>query len=142
MSESCIFCRIVKGELPACKVLETSDTLAFMDINPVIKGHALVIPKAHHNPITDVPDALLGKVLASVKQVAAAQLRGLGADGVNVTQANGEIAGQIVPHVHFHVIPRFEKSENPRNWIPGKYGSPDEMESYGSRIRAAVRPAP
>jgi len=140
MSSSCIFCRIVSGELPVCKVLETPDVLAFMDINPVIKGHVLVIPKPHHNPITDVPDELLGRTLAAVKRVVDAQVRGLGADGVNVTQANGEIAGQIVPHVHFHVIPRFEKSDNPRNWIPGKYTSTDEMESYGAKIRNAVRP--
>jgi len=138
MNTSCIFCKIIKGELPSSKVLETTDVIAFMDINPVIKGHVLVVPKEHHNPITNVPDALLGKVIAAVKKIAAAQIKGLKADGINVTQANGEIAGQVIPHVHFHVIPRFANDENPKNWIPGKYSSPDEMNAYCSKIKQAL----
>jgi len=138
MNSSCIFCKIVNGEIPASKILETPDVLAFMDINPVTKGHTLVIPKAHYNPLSEVPDELLGKIIVAVKQIMKAQIKGLEADGVNVTQANGEIAGQIINHVHFHVIPRYNKNENPRNWKPGKYSSPEEMEIYKSKIKQAL----
>jgi len=139
MNTSCIFCKIVNGDLPASKVLETPDVIAFMDINPVTRGHVLVIPRAHHDPITDVPDDLLAKVIAAAKRIAAAQFRGLKADGVNITQANGEIAGQIINHVHFHVIPRYGMDEQPKNWVPGKYASPAEMETFSVRIKEALK---
>ena len=138
MNADCIFCKICAGELPASKVYEDDDTIAFMDIGPVSKGHTLVIPKEHCNPITGAADSTLQKVIVVVKKVADAQLRGLGADGINVTQANGAIAGQIIPHVHFHVIPRFEHDGRGRNWAPGKYESQDEMEDYAAKIRTAL----
>ena len=108
MNDGCIFCRIVAGTIPGTKVYEDADVLVFMDISPVTKGHALVIPKAHHDPITNVPAALLQKVIVVVQKIAAAQVEWLKADGVNVTQANGKIAGQVIPHVHFHVLPRYD----------------------------------
>jgi histidine triad (HIT) family protein len=139
MSENCVFCGIVEGAIPSTKVYEDSDTLAFMDINPVAKGHTLVIPKQHHNPITGTPPDLLQKVIVSVQKVAKGIFAGLKADGINVTQANGEIAGQIIPHVHFHVIPRFANSPHARNWIPGKYDSQDEIRQYAQRIASAMK---
>jgi len=135
MSSNCIFCEIVKGNIPCAKVYEDNDVLAFMDIGPVVKGHILVIPKAHHNPITETPAAVLQKLIAVVQQVARAQVTGLAADGVNVSQANGETAGQIVPHIHFHVIPRFAADGHHRNWTPLKYTDSSEMNSYADRIR-------
>ena len=103
---NCIFCKIVAGQIPSIKIYEDADVLAFMDIGPIVKGHALVIPKAHYNPLAATPDDVLAKVIAVVRRVAQALQDGLGADGVNVHQANGAAAGQVVPHVHFHVIPK------------------------------------
>ena len=96
MSE-CIFCKIVANEIPATTVYEDEEVLVFMDIGPIIKGHALVIPKRHYDPVTDIPDDLLGKLHRVAKKIAGAQMNGLGADGVNIIQNNGKAAGQEVP---------------------------------------------
>ena len=96
MSENCLFCRIVAGAIPSVKVYEDDDVLAFMDIGPIVKGHALVIPRAHYERLTDVPDRVLGRVFAAARRVAAAQVAGLKADGVNLHQSNGACAGQVI----------------------------------------------
>lgn len=138
MSTECIFCKIIAGEIPATKVYEDDKTLAFMDIGPVVKGHTLVIPKEHHDPITNTPDNVLQDLIVIVRKIARAQMKGLNADGVSVSQANGKPAGQEVPHIHFHIIPRYENSSSPRNWIPGKYSSMEEMAQVAEIIRNAV----
>lgn len=138
MSQECVFCRIVRGELPAAKVFEDDDALVFMDINPVVKGHALVIPKAHHDPITATPPEVLCKLITVVQRIARAQVAAFSADGINVSQANGRTAGQIVPHIHFHVIPRFASHDAHRNWTPNTYDSPEEMKGYADRLRQAL----
>lgn len=142
MSANCIFCEIVKGTIPCTKVYEDNDVLAFMDIGPVVKGHTLVIPKTHHNPITETPVPVLQKLIAVVQQVARAQITGLGADGVNVSQANGKAAGQIVPHLHFHVIPRFSSDGHHWNWTPRQYTDSGEMSSFADRIRQSFAQHP
>jgi histidine triad (HIT) family protein len=138
MSSDCIFCKIIAGELPCSKVYEDDDTIAFMDIGPVSKGHTLVIPKLHCDPITNTPPATLQKLILSVQRIAAAQFKGLNAEGITVTQANGEAAGQVVPHIHFHVIPRYAGEAQPRNWIPINYDSTEEMEQFAEKIRSAL----
>ena len=138
MSANCIFCRIVAGELPAVKVYEDADTLAFMDIGPIIKGHTLVIPKQHFDPITATPEPVLAKLMAVVKKIAQAQMNALQADGVNVMQTNGAVAGQVVPHIHFHVIPRFTTDGHRWNWAAKKYDNPDEMKKLAATLQAAL----
>jgi histidine triad (HIT) family protein len=138
MNSDCIFCRIVAGELPSSRVYEDAEILAFMDIYPVIKGHTLVIPKQHFDPITQTPIAVLGRVMAVVQKVAQAQLNGLRADGVNVLQANGVVAGQQVPHLHFHVVPRFKTDGHHWNWAAKKYDSIDEMRHFAETIKKAM----
>lgn len=138
MSHDCIFCRIVRGEIPSARVYEDADVMAFMDISPVVKGHTLVIPKGHHNRITDAPVEALQKVIAVVQRIAAAQVAGLRADGISISQVNGPIAGQVVPHVHFHVIPRFGPDGQHGHWTPGQYSGPAEMSQFAERIRAAL----
>jgi len=139
VNDHCVFCRIVAGTIPGVKVYEDEHVLAFMDIYPITKGHTLVIPKAHHNPITDMPLPLLQKVIAVVQNIAKAMVDGLGADGVNVTQANGEIAGQVIPHVHFHVIPRLQN--DPHSWTSPqrKYDNDKEIGEYAAAIRKAMK---
>ncbi len=137
MANACIFCRIIAGELPSTGVYEDDATMAFMDIHPVSKGHTLVVPKTHHDPITAVPPEILNRTILTVQKIAAAQYAGLKAVAINVTQANGELAGQCVPHVHFHLIPRYA-GDPPHHWTPGQYDSPEEMRRFAARIRDAI----
>jgi histidine triad (HIT) family protein len=119
-------------------VSEDAAVLAFMDIGPVVKGHPLVIPQAHHTRITAPPAAILGKLIAVVQRVAQAQTAGLQADGVSVTQANGRAANQVVPHLHFHVIPRYTTDGQHLDWIPKRYADPAEMQDFAARIAQAL----
>ncbi|KAH6913342.1 HIT-like domain-containing protein [Coprinopsis sp. MPI-PUGE-AT-0042] len=99
---SCIFCKIIKGEIPSYKLVETELSFSFLDIGPLSKGHALVIPKYHAEKLHELPDEYLTDVLPIAKKIAAAQ----GLENYNLLQNNGKIAHQEVPHVHFHVIPK------------------------------------
>lgn len=134
----CIFCRIVRGEIPSTKLYEDEAVLAFMDIGPIVKGHALVIPKAHYDPVTAVPPDLLGRLMLVVQKIAAAQIAGLHADGINLHQSNGACAGQVVPHVHFHVIPRFANDGHRWNWNARKYDDAAELQSTARALRDAL----
>lgn len=142
MSESCIFCKIVAGAIPCARLYEDEDVLAFMDIGPIVPGHALVIPKSHYECLTDLPVTLLGQVMAVVQRVAAAQLAGLRADGVNLHQSNGACAGQVVPHMHVHVIPRFDRDGHRWNWASKPYPSPAALDAQADAIRAALEGRP
>ena len=103
---SCIFCKIVKGEIPCLKVLETSKTLAFMDINPIAKGHVLIIPKEHAAFMHQLSDESMADIGVTLKRVAKA----VNVDTeYNVLQNNGKLAHQEVMHVHFHVIPKRDR---------------------------------
>lgn len=130
----CIFCSIVAGGIPSTKVYEDGEILAFMDIAPIVKGHALVIPKSHFESIADIPPELLGKVAVVARRVARAQLSALDADGVNIHQSNGAAAGQEVPHIHFHIIPRYSDDGHSWNWRPKNYSDPGEAEELARRI--------
>ena len=108
----CIFCKIAKGEVPSKKVYEDTNTLAFRDISPRNPGHTLVIPKKHYGSILDIPENELASVMSTVKKVTMATKNATNSDGTSIMQSNGRAAGQIVAHMHFHVIPRF-MSEGP-----------------------------
>jgi histidine triad (HIT) family protein len=138
MSDDCIFCKLVAGEIPSTKVYEDEHTLAFMDISPLIEGHTLVIPKAHHDPITNTPIDVLSRCMAVAKRVAQAQINALGADGVNLHQANGAAAGQVVPHLHFHVIPRFKNDGHHWNWTHKEYASMAAMADLGKKLATEI----
>jgi len=134
----CIFCKIVAGEIPSVRIDEDEQTLAFMDIAPVVNGHALVIPKVHYDPLTATPPAVLAACIATVQRVAQAQMKAMNADGINVHQANGAAAGQVVPHLHFHIIPRFKSDGHHWNWHGGRYETPEAMTALGARLRHAI----
>lgn len=102
----CIFCKIVNGEIPSYKVYEDDNTLAFLDIAPVNPGHTLVIPKKHYANFEEIPEEDLCELIKVVKKVGQSIKEGLGVEGYNVMENNDPIAGQIIPHIHFHVIPR------------------------------------
>ncbi len=106
--DSCIFCKIIKGEIPSTKVYEDEYTFAFLDINPVTRGHTLVIPKQHCTDIFDMSEEDARAVMATAKKVANAAFQGLNASGVNLLNSNRKAAGQEVFHYHMHIIPRYE----------------------------------
>ena len=107
--ENCIFCKIIAGDIPSMRVYEDEDCIATLDISPASAGHTLVIPKTHHTDLTDGTDAaLLGKLMMVAKTIGMRQKERLGAEGFNIVQNNGAAAGQTVPHLHIHVIPRYE----------------------------------
>lgn len=112
----CVFCKIVAGAIPCLKLYEDAHTLAFMDINPVNDGHALAVAKGHWPTVLDIPPELLGQVALTAQRVARAVSRALSPAGINLAQANGAGAGQTVPHLHIHVLPRRDGDGLSLNW--------------------------
>jgi histidine triad (HIT) family protein len=132
----CIFCKIVRGELPSIKVYEDADTLAFLTIQPTNTGHTLVIPKEHAANVFEASTELWGSVQETVRKVAHAVEKGMGADGVNINNNNRPHAGQVVDHIHVHVIPRF-KDDGVQLW-PHHDRKEEEGEPVAAKIRAAL----
>ena len=132
----CLFCKIVKGDLPSNKVYEDKRFLAFLDINPINKGHLLVIPKEHHDTFVNTPVDLIKDLVALTRRLGLAVMVGSGADGFNLNLNNGRAAGQLIDHVHFHIIPRTE-NDNLHPW-PGKQYEEGEAENYCQRIIKAL----
>src|SRR5437879_2875663 len=106
--QDCIFCKIVRGELPSVRVYEDDATIALLTIQPVSVGHTLVIPKEHVRTVFEVSSKTWGRVQETVRQVASAVEKGMGADGVNIVMNNRIHAGQDVDHIHMHLIPRYK----------------------------------
>jgi len=136
--EDCIFCKIIRGEIPCAKVYETHTVLAFLDIAPVNKGHALVIPKAHYENIWELPASLATEMLIAVQTVGQALKDGLGAQGMNLGMNNGAAAGQLVMHAHWHLIPRFA-DDGLTLWPQKSYDSPEEMGLTALKISGTIR---
>ncbi len=124
----CVFCKIVAGELPAKVVYEGNHIIAILDINPVNKGHTLVISKEHYPRIVDVPDEVLCEAIKVAKAVAHRIKEKLKAEGVNLFQTNGSAAGQEIEHFHLHVIPRFRNDGTKFRFSVKRYSSEDEKE--------------
>jgi len=103
----CIFCKIINGEIPCHKLAENERAIAFLDIMPLTKGHFLIIPKEHYEFAEDAPPELMASLMELATRLAAAAKKALNFDGVNFLVNSGERAGQVVPHVHLHVIPRY-----------------------------------
>ncbi len=133
----CIFCSIIKGSLPSTKLYETDKVLAFLDIAPLNKGHALIIPKYHSETILDLPLEYAEDALKAQQVVAAALMKSLGANGFNCIQNNYPASGQVVGHVHWHIIPRYKASEFPL-WTQSSYDSMEEMAQFAEKIRASI----
>ena len=116
LDDDCIFCKIIRGEIPCFKVLEDADVLALMDVNPIAPGHVLVIPKHHAKDILETPLDCVGKAFAGAGRAARAVQKTLAPDGINILQANGPGAKQSVFHLHVHVIPRGMDDGLSMNW--------------------------
>jgi len=130
----CIFCAIVAGEAPA-QILDSDDhTVAFMDINPATKGHALVIPREHHADLMEMPDEALEQTMVAARRLAERMRETLHPDGFNVINACGTAAWQTVFHFHLHVVPRWEHDPLELPWTPTP-GDPEEIAATAKQIR-------
>ena len=127
--ENCIFCKIIKGDIPSMKVYEDKYTLAFMDIANDVDGHILVVPKKHVTNMLDCDNETLHHVYDTVKKVSNDLVEKCGYTGVDILNANGEDAGQTVFHLHVHIIPKF-KGDGVKAWpeLPG--GKKGVSETY------------
>ena len=105
-ASSCLFCRIIRGELPSHRVYEDDWVFAFLDIHPVGLGHTLIVPKQHFENIHDIPVDVLGYIHQVAKKISEAQIKALNPAGISIAQNNGAAAGQIIFHFHTHVIPK------------------------------------
>jgi histidine triad (HIT) family protein len=130
----CLFCKIVAGEIPATIVDQDERTIAFMDINPATRGHALVIPREHSKDLHDVDPEDLAAVMQGAQRLAARVSDRLGADGVNLLNSCGSVAWQTVFHFHVHVIPRYDDDPLRLPWTPGP-GDPDEIAAAAAELR-------
>ena len=110
--EECVFCKIVKGEIPCRKIFENEEVLAFLDINPVSRGHTLVIPKKHYENMMSASKSVRERVLEIANELAIKYKDLLKADGFNFINASGKAAQQTVPHFHIHLIPRYINDGN------------------------------
>ena len=108
MSSDCVFCQIIDGNIPGRIVYEDDDVVSFLDANPLSRGHTLVVPRDHHERVVDLPDADRDAVFATLGRLAPVVEYAVDADGINVGMNDGTAAGQEVPHVHGHLVPRFE----------------------------------
>jgi len=135
LDADCIFCKIIRGEIPSFKLFEDDSVLAFMDINPVNPGHSLVIPKFHTPNIFEAPPEWAAVTINGVQRLARAVEKTVSPDGINILQANGPGAAQSVFHLHMHVVPRKNGDELSMNWGI----RPDDMaeiEALAADIRA------
>lgn len=108
----CVFCEIIKGNIPSAKVYEDDKTLAILDISQTTKGHTLVLPKQHYENLLEIPAEELAEMIVKVQKIAANNVTKLGAKGFNLLVNTGAVAGQSVPHLHFHIIPRYDENDS------------------------------
>ena len=132
-------CKIANNKIPSTKIYEDKDVLAILDIRPASRygGHVLLMPKEHYELIIDVPDDILKKLAKSIKKVSKALLKF--GQGLNILQNNERIAGQAIPHVHFHLIPRFPNDGvTVEKWVANEYQQ-GEAEKIASKIKSLLK---
>jgi len=109
MSEPCEFCKIIRGKAPANRVYDDGQVVAFLSNHPVNPGHTLIVPKKHYENIYEVPDEEIAHIFKVCKTIASAVKKAVNAEGIRIVQNNGEAAGQVIAHLHVHVIPMRKK---------------------------------
>jgi histidine triad (HIT) family protein len=136
MSADCLFCGIVAGGVPAQIVDSDEHTVAFMDINPATRGHALVVPRDHSADLTEISDQDLERTMVAARRLAERMRTALEPDGFNVLNSCGAAAWQTIFHFHLHVVPRYEDDPLKLPWVPAQ-GDADQIAGVADRIRAA-----
>jgi len=128
LSENCIFCKIVRNDIPSKIIYENDETLAFLDIFPIAEGHTIVVPKKHYENIEVIPEEILISVIKTVKKLATLLHDKLNFEGYNILQNNFKAAGQVVQHFHFHIIPRNFNDSRFRLAIPREQAMDKDLE--------------
>lgn len=134
---NCIFCQIIAGEIPAEKIYEDEDILAFLDITPINAGHTLIIPKNHYENLFEIPDELLQKISLKLRDLGKAIKDAVGAEGLNIGMNNKPAAGQLVMHAHFHLIPRY-LSDGYKHWGGRKYED-GQIQEVAIKIKKKIK---
>jgi histidine triad (HIT) family protein len=133
--KDCLFCKIISGQIPSKKVFENEEVFAFLDIFPIASGHTVVVPKNHCMNLLDFPENEISPFFSALKQIAGMLKNKLGADGFNIIQNNFPAAGQVIPHYHYHIIPRREGD----NAIHFKQKAAKEEDSVLDAILAKLK---
>ena len=132
----CIFCDILDGTRDGYLVYEDKDHIAFLDKYPIDDGHTLVIPRKHHEKITDMDSNDVGKIFSLIPKIAKAVLTGTGADAFSLAQNNGKAAKQIIPHVHIHIIPRYNNKGTV--WTKRQIPTDEVLSKLAVKIKSAI----
>ena len=138
MSESCLFCEIAARRIAASVVYEDDAVMAFLDINPLALGHMLLITKMHYETLLEVPKQAFSALFSAAQNIAAVQMKTLGAEGINWLQSSGTAAGQEIFHFHIHLIPRFVDDDHHWNWHPVSYGDDLPIAEMATSIRKSI----
>lgn len=133
----CLFCKIANKEIPADLIYEDEEVVAFLDIRPISKGHALLIPKKHASDLLETDDQTLGAMISRVKKIAASIIEATGAAGFNLGVNTKPAAGQVVFHTHFHIIPRFT-NDGLKAW-PHSESEPKTRAQMADEIKKFIK---
>jgi len=136
LQQDCIFCKIVKKEIPSKIIFEDGNNIAFLDIFPISQGHSIVIPKKHYNTIEDIPDEDLSDLFRVVKYVAQLLKLKLNLEGYNILQNNFNVAGQVVKHIHVHIIPRSNNDKRFQMKIPREQAPEGALEDVLTLLKS------
>lgn len=131
--DDCIFCKIANGDIPSKTIYEDDTFRVILDLGPATKGHALILPKHHADNLFELPEDVAGKAMQLAKRLGTQMKEKLGADGLNLMQNNGAVAGQTVMHFHLHLIPRYENDGQHISCNPREV-SGDELEKVRLQI--------
>lgn len=137
MGKDCLFCKIIRGEIPSAKIYEDEHSFAFLDINPVNPGHTLLVPKRHFTNLYETSDEILKELAPTIKKLAIAVKKAVSADGINIGMNNDSAAGQLIFHAHFHIIPR-RAEDGFKHWRSKRAYKDDEMNMLAKKIKASL----
>ena len=135
--QDCIFCKIAAGQIPSIKIFENEYVLAFLDIGPISDGHTLVIPKRHYERLDQTEPKVMAEIAKVLPALSSAVSRAMNAEGYNVLCNNGSVAGQVVEHVHFHIIPRHPDDGVFNRWPSYQYPE-DKAGQIGEKIKQNI----
>lgn len=135
MNENCIFCKILKGDIPSFCIFEDEHFKVILDRFPASRGHVLILPKEHYQDLFELPDEIGAKLYPLAKKLAVAIKKAVGAEGINIIQNNGESAGQSVFHFHMHLIPRFKEDHIILNKTSQQDTTLEALEEVAEQIK-------
>lgn len=138
VKEDCIFCKIAAGEIPSHTIYEDEYFRAILDISPVSKGHAIILPKNHAENIYELPEEDASRIFIIAKKIACAMKKAMQCEGLNILQNNGELAGQTIFHFHLHVFPRYQDDKVVFSWEQGE-PSEKELEMVADCIKKEMK---